>query len=335
MLATNDVFSNPFTLLAAVVRDYCSSGRRALGATLKPEMYRRFRLTEQQLGYLKFGDFLRAAERAGFVQVVTTLGGDLEVFPSNSAVPPTQQRIFPDASPQPILPSASGWHQSTRDDGSVRVRIDLWNAFTSFSSRWVYDPIHDHAIRVLVGQSDPVLPNGGEPIPISNGRDRTLGWMRAFAEMQDHESKSRLLAALDGGETAPYQFNSFVRSDMRLLRAWRKYHVRQVVAAIETWAASNNLKPRDVTTPYVRRPRPYWSGPVEPVSRLVAAVPQPAVESSAAMAPCIPAVTPSIPAVAAAAPVGLLTPRLTQLVDELIDELLRLRGALRVIDRKN
>ena len=63
-----------------MVRDYYSNGRRALGATLKPDLYRRFRLTEQQLGYLKFGDFLLRAA-VGFVQVVMTLGGDTEVFP--------------------------------------------------------------------------------------------------------------------------------------------------------------------------------------------------------------------------------------------------------------
>ena len=112
-----------------------------------------------------------------------------------------------------------------------------------------------------------MIPGGGQPISIPGGRERTLGWMRAFAEMQDPEPKSRLLATLDSGETTPYHFNSTIRSNIRMLKAWQKYHVRQVVAAIETWAASNNLKPKDVTTPYVRRPQPYWpasSLPIQP-----------------------------------------------------------------------
>jgi hypothetical protein len=331
MLATNDTLSDPFTLLAAVVRDYHLNGRRALGATLKPDLYRRFRLTEQQLGYAKFGDFLRAAERAGFVSVVMTLGGDLEVFPPSASVPPAQQKMFVDAPPRPVLPVGSVSPQAVlRDDASVRVRVDLWNAFTSYSARWVYDPIHDRAVRVLAGQSDPVILGGGQPISIPAGRERTLGWMRAFAEMQDPEPKSRLLAALDGGETTPYQFNSTLRSSMKMLKAWQKYHVRQVVAAIETWAASNNLKPKDVTTPYVRRPQPYW-----PVVSLPAQVDVPrAIEVSTTSVQGLPA-APSVPAsVTTAAALASLTPRLATLVDELIDELLRLRGALQVIDPK-
>ena len=63
MLTTNDALPNAFNLLASTVRELCSSGRRALGATLKPEFFRRYGLTEQQLGFVRFGDFLRAAER--------------------------------------------------------------------------------------------------------------------------------------------------------------------------------------------------------------------------------------------------------------------------------
>jgi len=331
MLATNDALSNPFTLLAAVVRDYHLNGRRALGATLKPDLYRRFRLTEQQLGYLKFGDFLRAAERAGFVKVVMTLGGDLEVFPRDVAVNPAQQKMFVDVSPRPTLPVVPVSPQAMlRDDAPVRVRVDLWNAFTSFSARWVYDPIHDRAVRVLEGQSDPLILGGGQPIPIPAGRERTLAWMRAFAEMQDPEPKARLLAALDGGETTPYQFNSTIRSSMRMLKAWQRYHVRQVVAAIETWAASNNLTPKDVTTPFVRRPQAYW--PVPPVPAQVD-VTRP-VELPSTSVPALPGM-PSVPSSVAPAPgIPSLTPRLATLVDELIDELLRLRGTLQVIDTK-
>jgi hypothetical protein len=330
MLATNDFLSNPFSLLAAVVRDYHLDGRRALGATLKPDLYRRFRLTEQQLGYARFGDFLRAAERAGFVKVIMTLGGDLEVFPPDVAAAPAQQKMFVDSSARQTLPARSILQQPVhRDDAPIRVRVDLWTAFTSFSSRWVYDPIRDRAIRVLADQSVPPILGGGQPIPIPSGRERTLGWMRTFAEMQDPETKTRLLAVLNDGETTPYQFNSTIRSSMKMLKAWQKYHVRQVVAAIETWAASNNLKLKDVTLPFLRQPQPRWSVPSVPAHVEVTRT----VEASAPSVPVLSAVPLTAGSVAAVAAQS-LTPRLAVLVDELIDELLRLRGALQVIDPK-
>jgi hypothetical protein len=335
MLTTNDALPNPFNLLASMVRDFCSSGRRALGATLKPELYRRYGLTEHQLGFMKFGDFLRAAERAGFVQVIPTPGGDLEVWPSNAQPQPAQQRIF-DASPQlaPPTPVAPVWAARPRDDAPVRVRIDLWNAFTSFSARWVYDPARDLAFRTQVGQQEPV--GGTQLIQVPGGRERTIEWMRSFAEMQDPPIKSRLLGTLDGGETSPYQFNSGVRGDFKLLRSWHRYHVRQVVAAIETWAASNNVRPKDVTSPYIRRARVYWPlAPVATESPIPGSVPATAAAGPLPTAPAIP-VLPSAPApTAAGLTAATLTPRLATLIDQLIDELLRLRGTLQVIDPKH
>lgn len=232
MLSTNDALSNAFNLLASVVRDFCSRGRRALGAALKPELFRRYGLTEYQLGFPKFGDFLRAAERAGFVRMVSTPGGDLEVWPPNAEPQPNQQRIFLDTAPQPVASVAPPWSAAARDDAPVRVRVDLWNAFTSFSARWVYDPARDSAFRVQINDSESV--GGAQLIQIPSGRDRTIEWMRSFAEMQDPETRSRLLTTLDGGQTSPYQFTSSVRSDPKVFKSWHRYHVRQVVAAIET-----------------------------------------------------------------------------------------------------
>jgi hypothetical protein len=336
MLTTNDTLPHPFTILASVVRDFCSSGRRALGATLKPELYRRYRVTEYQLGFARFGDFLRAAERAGFVQVIPTPGGDLEVWPPNVQPQPTQQRIF-DASPQPVAPptpTAPSWSVTPRNDSPVRVRIDLWNAFTSFSARWVYDPARDIAFRAQISQPEPELAGGAPPIQIPGGRERTIDWMRSFAEMQDPQVKSRLIGTLDGGETSPYQFNSSIRGDLRLLKAWHRYHVRQVVAAIETWAASNNVRPKEVTSPYTRRSRVYW--PVAPVGAeppAPRAIPEMATPVPPPLVSAFP-VLPPAPTTPATATVATLTPRLATLIDQLIDELLRLRGTLQVIDPK-
>ncbi len=326
MLTTNDALPHPFNLLASMVLDFCSRGRRALGATLKPELYRRYGLTENQLGFLKFGDFLRAAERAGFVQVVSTPGGDLEVWPPNAQPQPTQQRIFLDTPPPPIAPVAPSWSAGrTRDDAPVRVRVDLWNAFTSFSARWVYDPARDFAFRAQISQPEPL--GGAQLIQIPSGRERTIDWMRSFAEMQDPEIKSRLRTTLEGEETSPYQFNSSVRSDPKLFKSWHRYHVRQVVAAIETWAASNNVRPKDVTSPYIRRPRVCWPvGPAAIETPVTRAIPDVTTATTTAPVPALPVL--SAPTAVA------LTPRLAALIDQLIDELLRLRGALQVVDAK-
>jgi len=333
MLTTNDAVSHPFTLLASTVLDFCSSGRRALGATLKPELYRRYGLTEYHLGFVKFGDFLRAAERAGFVQVIPTPGGDLEVFPPNVRPQPTQQRMFLEAPPQPVAPVAPAWSAAPRrEDAPVRVRIDLWNAFTSFSARWVYDPARDVALKAQASQPEPG--GGAQLIQIPGGRERTIDWMRSFAEMQDPEIKSRLLGTLEGGETSPYQFNSSVRSDPKLFKSWHRYHLRQVVAAIETWAASNNVRPKDVTSPYIPRPRGFW--PVVPTaasSPVARAVPEVATAAATTTA-AVPA-SPALPFTAATPTAVTLTPRLAMLIDQLIDELLRLRGTLQVIDPKH
>ncbi len=336
MLTTNDVLANPFTLLASTVRDFCSSGRRALGATLKPELYRRYGLTEYHLGFLKFGDFLRAAGKAGFVQVISTPGGDLEVWPPNVQPQPTQQRTF-DAFPQPVLPLtpvAPAWQAGPRDNAPVRVRIDLWNAFTSFSAGWVYDPARDLAFRGQIGQPETV--GVAQLIQVPGGRERTIDWMRSFAEMQDPQIKSRLLGALDGAETSPYQFNSSIRSDPRLLKSWHRYHVRQVVAAIETWAASNNVRPKDVTSPYIQRPRTYW--PVAPSaaeSLVPRGVPDVATAAAVPMVSAPPVLPPAPAPTVATLTAAALTPRLATLIDQLIDELLRLRGTLQVIDPKH
>jgi hypothetical protein len=334
MLTTNDALPHPFTLLASMVREFCSSGRRALGATLKPELYRRYGLSEYQLGFMKFGDFLRAAERAGFVQVISTPGGDLEVWPPNVHPQPTQQRIFLDTpSPQPIAPVAPVWSAARRDDTPVRVRIDLWSAFTSFSARWVYDPARDLAFRAQISQPEPV--GGPQLIQIPGGRERTIDWMRSFAEMQDPEIKSRLLGTLEGGETSPYQFNSSIRSDPKTLKSWHRYHVRQVVAAIETWAASNNVRPKDVTSPYIRRAHVYWpAAPATTESPVLRSIPD-AAAPTPAVVPASPVLPPEPAPTAATLTAAALTPRLATLIDQLIDELLRLRGTLEVIDPKH
>jgi hypothetical protein len=318
---SNDALQNPFYFLALTVRDLCAGGRRALGAVLKPELFRRYRITEQQLGFGKFGDFLRAAQRAGFVELSFTPGGDLEVRPTASTVSPVStQGGFPAALTLPVPVAApvsqpTSW-PSTQPVASVRVRPDLWNAFTSFFAVWVYDIPRDSAYKAPGPIT--VETQGSNLLAIPPARDRTLQWMRGFAQIQDPDSKSRLEDALRG-ESALYNFNSAVRANPRLHRAWRRYHIQQVVAAIDAWAASNNIHPKDITTPFHPPFCDFWSTQRIPV-----------VPAPAPLAPIGPPPT-------SVAPVNLssrLTPRLVSLIDEMIDELLRLRGALQIEEKR-
>jgi hypothetical protein len=318
---TNDALQNPFYLLAITVRDLCAGGRRALGAILKPELFRRYRITEQQLGFERFGDFLRAAQRAGFVQLSFTPGGDLEVWPTASSVSPVNtQAGFPAPLTSPVSlaapPSQPTTWPATQPVTPVRVRPDLWNAFTSFNAMWVYDVPRDCAYKA----PGPIAAEtqGSNLLTIPPARDRTVEWMRAFAQVQDPDSKSRLEDALHG-DSAPYNFNSAVRANPRLHRAWRRYHIQQVVAAIEAWAASNDIHPKEITTPFQRAVRDYWS------TQRIPAVPTPASLAPIEVPPA-PAARVNLP--------PRLTPRLASLIDEMIDELLRLRGALQIEEKR-
>lgn len=308
MTTTSDALQNPFYLLATTVRDLCAGGRRALGATLKPELFRRYRITEQQLGFERFGDFLRAAQQAGFVRLGYTPGGDLEVWPT----PTTTSFGAPAASSPPLPITHSPTWAAPQVAVPVRVRPDLWNAFTSFYATWVYDASRDAAYRTPGAIAAESL--GSNLLTIPTARERTVEWMRAFAQIQDADSKVRLEAAL-AGDSAPYNFNSAVRTNPRLHRAWRRYHIQQVIAAIEAWATSNNIRPKEIATPLHRSARDYWAVPraaaLPPAAPVVAAPPPPAAAVPASPSPS-------------------LAPRLASLIDEIIDELLRLRGALQI-----
>lgn len=306
VLPTNDALVNAYQLLASTVREFSSNGRPGLGATLKPALYSRGRFSEQFLGFRKFGDFLRAAETAGYVQLRPTPGGDIEVLlpgtqtsesltrpsgPTFGSMPSSAQPSF---GPPPLAP--------------IHIRQDFWDAFNSFSAKWVYDPVADRALREAdVASVRPAT--GSAPhltlVPIPLGRDRVLEWMRSFANMQDPETKEQLLAVLQG-DSALFHFNNVTRS-RRLQRSWGRFHVQNVLQAIEAWASSNNVHPRDITTPlYLRAPT--WPIPPSPC----APVPDP---------------LPTAPSFNTL----LLSGHLESLIDNLIDELLRLRGVLQVV----
>ncbi|MGA9042431.1 MAG: hypothetical protein WB421_18005 [Terriglobales bacterium] len=315
MLTTNDALDSSFRVLASIVQDLHLRGRKSMGATLKPELFRRCGLSERQLGFLKFGDLLRAAESSGFIQLRPTPGGDLEVWPAGLAIPAlapcTASIALPTVPSSPPL-LKSNWIPPN-SFSAVRVREDLWNAFNSFSAKWVYDVAGDQARRIPENQGTIDLGLPGTRLQIPSGRDRVLGWMRTFSGVQDADTKARLLSALSE-DSAAYHFNKVLSVDLKLRKAWRRYHVQQVLAAIEAWASSNNIRPKQVAGSLNRVTRIPWSAPV-------------AQQDLPVVPPQI-----SVPPVPPVTSTTALAPRLAVLIDELIDGLLRLRGVLQIVD---
>jgi hypothetical protein len=180
---------------------------------------------------------------------------------------------------------------------------------------WVYDPAKDMAYKY----ADAAAASGAQTAPlranlvqIPSGRNRVLEWMRSFANMQDPEIKAQLSTALDG-DGALYRFGNLVRS-MRLQRSWGHFHVQRVLATIEDWAASNSVRPNNVTAPLC------W--PVHPTEPLLGA-------SVSPVAPSPPVAETTLRTTSTA-----LTGRLDSLIDDLIDELIKLRGFLQVVGPK-
>jgi hypothetical protein len=198
-------------------------------------------------------------------------------------------------------------------DPAVHVRDDLWVAFNSSSSQWVYDRSTDSARRIF---DRPDAEIGPDLVRIPNGRDRVVDWMRSFAQAQSPATRALLLSLLSG-TSAVYRFKDSLKSDPNLARSWRRYQIQQVVAAIGAWAASNKINPKDVTTPHIRVQRTDYrplrsAAPFTPV-----AMQTPVASVSSAPTP--------------PAPSAGLAPRLETLIGELIDQLLLLRGTLQVM----
>jgi hypothetical protein len=135
--------------------------------------------------------------------------------------------------------------------------------------------------------------------------------MRAFADLQAPDVKVWLTNAIDRGVEI-YHFNNLTRSK-GLQRAWSRFHIQKVLAAIETWAAANNLSPKNLASPFHTLAMAVPAG---------ARVTEPAPVTAPSDVPLIPpAVTP-------------LTSRLESLIDALINDLISLRGLLQVVGPK-
>jgi hypothetical protein len=299
VLSTIDA-SSLFFFLSSTVKEFAVRGQPCLAARLKIELRRRsgFTFSEQQLGFAKFGDFLRAAESAGFVRVQETPGGDLRVFPADpqSSATPSQIRVEfkPQSTPGVSIPT--------------NVRQDLWNAFNSLSDSWVYDRSQDIAFKWhgIEGQAPPEAAT--QLIRIPSGKNNLLGWMKAFANMQQPEMRETLTAVAES--KGFFTFVAMIRNERALYGSWRRFHIQQVVTTIQAWAASNCVAPKNVTTPRF--------GAVRQIGASVAehAAPGPVPES---FKPPLPTINPD------------LGNRLELLIDDLVGELLQLRGFVQML----
>jgi hypothetical protein len=317
MLFTAEVLKGAYDALVSVVRDFELRGQPCYGALLKPQFLRRTGFTgrDSNVGFPRFGEFLRSAEAAGFIRITTRPKQDLQVSLPGSE--PSSDLWKNQASL--ALQFSPGPPQSTAVAEAiliapVRVRPDLWRAFNATSEDWYYDVDKDLAQRHL--HASAFGSKNDRLIPIPFARQRILEWMKDFSEVQEPEAKASLLRILEAETSPSYRFENFVRHTP-LLRSWRRYHVQQIVAAIEAWASANGVRPRDVVTPLQKSyetTRPLLHPPFRNETLAAPSLPAQAAERTEAN--------------------QVLTGRLAILIDQMIDELAKLRGFIELTNQR-
>jgi hypothetical protein len=327
--STNDV-SFAFNQLLAAVRELNDRRGQCLGAPLKIELKRRSYGTfnEAKLGFPRFGDFLRAAETAGYIRVQPTPGGDLLVTPISASSDDTSKNSsLPPRTVQPLeRPGAAPWESGFRWQAAApvawagRVRQDLWNAFNNVYDEWVYDRSQDLAMRKSASRTG----SPGDLVPIPNGRQLLIEWVRAFADTQQQGTKEFVSGLLEAPD-APLNFLSAVRSDRLLYRSWHGFHVQCVLKQISSWASTHDLNVRNLFTPGQER------------------VLAPAGVREARLK-VRPEGRPFSPGAPSGAPVGaadddnpkaVLIARLGETIDDVVERLITLRGLIALSSRRS
>jgi len=147
---TSTIYNTPFsgrhqaafTVLADIVQRWYAEGRRAYGASLKPEMrsLTSNAFDEKVLGFLTFKHFLLAAADQGLVDVHPAPNSpDVQVVPKGKE--PMAQRGRAERSV--AVPNVS------------RIREDLWKAFVDWNTAFerFYDRAQDTAYRIAGTES--------------------------------------------------------------------------------------------------------------------------------------------------------------------------------------
>lgn len=228
-----------FNILADVVQRWYAEGRRAYGASLKPEMraLTSNEFDEKQLGYMTFRQFLLAAASSGLVDVVPAPNSpDVQVVPKGKA--PMEHPV------RRVRPQAS----------VPRIREDLWKAFVDWNTAFerFYDRVDDKAHRIAATgsaydssslkslraqkQAEPARFVAISPITF----DEQVDWMRQFAGKQPADAQLRLLRSVDSGRPAR-DFSMAVRQFPDIATAWQAERFQRVLERIEAWKIENKL----------------------------------------------------------------------------------------------
>jgi hypothetical protein len=342
VLSKNDAVISAFNQLWSAARDLQAKTGRCLGANLKLELRRRssWAFNEQQLGFPRFGDFLRAAQMGGYIRLQPTPGGDLQIIPQDRLAPVSQDlssRSFPlpnepqfratqlvqaepASSPMPVA-SLNVMEDAVRPMESwrapvassvVRVRQDLWNAFNNVYDEWVYDRSQDRAMRKSAAErsENATLAN---LIPIPSGRQLLTEWILKFADTQPPERKDRLVNLLKE-PNAPLNFLSEARRNASLQREWHRFHVQRAVQTIQDWSVRNAVQPKNVATQRLRAPKEVASAPYQ--------VPTQSPTPFSAKVDS----TPDSKKV--------LADKLAGVIDEMVERLITLRGLIAIVNRQ-
>jgi hypothetical protein len=254
-----------FNLLAVIVRQWYAEGKRAYGASLKPELQVRTAkdFDEKRLGYMTFKQFLQAAVEQGLVDIYPAPNSpDVHVVPKGEE--PTGLGMRRSGGQTPHIP---------------KVRQDLWKAFIDWSPEFerFYDRTENVAYTIPASQSSFESPevtrlrkerlsNPARFVPISPiSHEVQLDWMRNFASEQPPEVRLGLMQAL--AEDRPTrEFSVAVRRTPDVGIRWQGRRLVGVKNAIEQWKAANRVVV-DIHSP-VRASGGHAFRSPEPASRL-------------------------------------------------------------------
>ncbi len=238
-----------FAVLRQTVDEFFGNGRRALGAAVKPELVRKTfgGFSESALGFSSFGDFVRAAQAQGIVDVHSSrMTPDLELLP-------------PGEQPQPQPDDAAAvdtQRPATYSPPGQSIRTDLWRAFVDWTPGLMraYDREQDRAV-FFPEEPAPLEPEEHraardawksnperfpriEPI----GMARQIEWMQDFTERQPRGPARTILEFALSRDRPFREFSHAIREDSGLVAAWHVHRKELVADCIRKWMADNDLK---------------------------------------------------------------------------------------------
>lgn len=248
-------------LLVQVVGSRYAARQRSLGAALKPllvsESFGRF--SETALGFPRFGDFLREAQRRELISLYRDSSSpDLEITPFDQPA-----LLGSTVTPGPIAtseavpsPRLSAGPRTTASPTGGRIRRDLWRCFMDWRYGYlrVYDRSADAATLL------PVDPPPLEPPEFAELRERLdkdaeglvaiepvemadqLRWMQQFASTRTEPNEKAILAFALSHDRPLQEFARASRSDPQLERAWLAERTARVAEAIGRWAEEHSVE---------------------------------------------------------------------------------------------